>query len=219
MKNLVDLLDSCTHAQRAPLQNVLGVTTTEKPIHAIVAALRKTVVNKLGAFLFGTDASYLDVLKEAVKQVKLEVPVGETDEVKLEQMVCKKVLNGMFEKLTPAQKADFVAAVEKESEKYKGGANFVKSGGIAAALVAGNMGGFSTYVLASSGLAAVSGAAGITLPFAAYTGMSTALGVALGPIGWAGLGILALFTIGGADREKVIPAVLCIAAMRNEPSN
>lgn len=217
MKDLVNLLASCTPAQRAPLQEVLGVTTTDKPLTAIVAALRRTVVNKTWAFLFGTDATYLDVLMEAAKQAKLEVAPGETDEIKLEQRICKKVAGDIFNKLSPAQQADFLAAVEKESQKFKGGANFVKSGGFAAALVAGNAGGFSTYVLASSGLAAVSGAAGITLPFAAYTGMSTALSVALGPIGWVGLGLFSLFAIGSADHKKVIPAVLCIAAMRNEP--
>lgn len=216
MKNFVDLLRSCTPAQHAPLEKILGLPSA-CTFRDIVDAMRRTVDNGVASFLFGSDTGYLDVLKEAAKQVKLKVSESETDEVKLEQLICKKVINGIFEKLTPVQKADFVAAVEKESQKYIGGAGFVSSGGVAAALVAGNIGGFSTYILASSGLAAVSGAIGITLPFAAYTGMSTALGVALGPIGWAGLGLLALFTIGGANSEKIIPAVLCIAMMRNEP--
>lgn len=216
MKKFVEFLRICTLDQREPLKKILGLPSSST-LQDIVDEMRRTVDNGVASFLFGSDTGYLDVLKEAAKQVKLKVSESETDEVKLEQLICKKIIYGIFEKLTPVQKADFVAAVEKESQKYIGGAGFVSSGGVAAALVAGNIGGFSTYILASSGLAAVSGAMGITLPFAVYTGMSTALGVVLGPVGWVGLGLLALFTVGGANREKVIPAVLCIAMMRNEP--
>jgi len=40
------------------------------------------------------------------------------------------------------------------------------------------------------------------------------LSIVLGPIGWAGLGIFAVYSIGGEDYKKTIPCVAIIGAIR-----
>jgi len=70
----------------------------------------------------------------------------------------------------------------------------------AAGIVAGELSGFGIYLVTTSGLGAISTAIGVTLPWAVYQGATTALGIALGPIGWvlAGAGVVA----GGAGFVK-----------------
>ena len=60
-------------------------------------------------------------------------------------------------------------------------ANIFATGGLMTLLSAG---GFGTYVAMSTALGAATATLGVTLPFAAYATASTALAVALGPIGW-----------------------------------
>jgi uncharacterized protein YaaW (UPF0174 family) len=67
---------------------------------------------------------------------------------------------------------------------------------------------------ASTALAGITGALGITLPFVAYTGLSTAIATALGPIGWIGAGILAVFTLSGPNDRKLVPTIVYIAMLR-----
>ncbi|MBP7572026.1 MAG: hypothetical protein KBA95_18370, partial [Acidobacteria bacterium] len=51
---------------------------------------------------------------------------------------------------------------------------------------------------ASSLMATLTSAVGVTLPFAAYTGVATMLSIFLGPIGWTVSGSVALFGVGNA---------------------
>ena len=55
--------------------------------------------------------------------------------------------------------------------------------------------GFGFYMGMSSGLFGLAASVGIALPFAAYTGMSTAISLATGPIGWTIAAILACFAV------------------------
>ena len=63
----------------------------------------------------------------------------------------------------------------------------------AAGVVAGELSGFGIYLATTTGLGAISSAIGVTFPWAVFQGATTALGVMLGPIGWAiaGAGVVA----------------------------
>ena len=71
----------------------------------------------------------------------------------------------------------------------------------------------------SATIAAVATAMGVTLPFAAYAGAATAIGVLAGPIGWA---IAGLATLGGialagrADLQKTTAFIAQIHALKVE---
>ena len=85
----------------------------------------------------------------------------------------------------------------------------------AAAMVAAELSGFGIYMLATSGLSALAGLAGITLPFAAYTTLTTVMGVIIGPVGWVGVGLYAIWQLSGPNYKKLIPAILYIAMLRH----
>jgi uncharacterized protein YaaW (UPF0174 family) len=53
-----------------------------------------------------------------------------------------------------------------------------------------------------------------TLGFRAYTAATSFLSIVLGPIGWAGLGIFAAYSIGGENYKKTIPCIAIIGAIR-----
>lgn len=89
---------------------------------------------------------------------------------------------------------------------------------IPALLAAGNLGGFGVYIAASTSLAAVGSAIGITFPFVAYTTLSRAISIALGPVGWIAAGLYAINKLAGPNDKKLVPAIVYIAGLRSEMS-
>ncbi len=85
-------------------------------------------------------------------------------------------------------------------------------------LTAAQLSGFGVYLLASTTLGAITGAIGITLPFAVYTAMSSAIAVIIGPVGWIGAGLFAVWQLTGANYKKLIPAILFVCALRQSNS-
>lgn len=218
MQSIETLLDSVSQEKRDNLAKLLPQEKFSKRVaptaKKLVEALRWAHDSTFIGTVFRDPKSYHDILRTVAKHLEIS---SEHSTAKIEELICQKIGQDIFKKMNDTQRAAFTAAIEKESAKHSGGSGFIGAGGVAAALVAGNLGGFSTYMLASTGLAAVAGTVGLTLPFAAYTGLSAALGVALGPVGWVGLGLVALFSIGGPSFDKLIPAILYIVMLRNDP--
>jgi uncharacterized protein YaaW (UPF0174 family) len=40
--------------------------------------------------------------------------------------------------------------------------------------------------------------------------------VIIGPVGWIGTGLLTLFTLGGREYKKLIPAIIYMSMLRNK---
>ena len=81
-------------------------------------------------------------------------------------------------------------------------------------LLVGKLAGFTTYTMASSLLAGLGSMTGVSLPFAAYTTLSSALSAVLGPIGFGALGVWGLHKIASPDLKVTIMVVLAVAAIR-----
>lgn len=221
MQKVTSILNTASQQQRDDLAKLLPAEKFKKGVPAstdkLIEAIRWAHDSTFIGVVFKDPKSYLEILKTVAEHLEIKISAGENSEIEIEKLICQKVGQQILKKMNPEERAKFIAAVEKESIKHRDGSGFIGAGGVAAALVAGNMGGFGTYMLATTGLAAISGALGITLPFAAYAGLSTALGVALGPVGWVGLGLAALFTMGGPCYDKLIPSILYITMLRNQP--
>jgi hypothetical protein len=69
-------------------------------------------------------------------------------------------------------------------------------------------GGFDSYMAASIVLHSVTGALGITLPFGAYTALSSTLATAIGPIAWLGLGVSAFGALKKLNDVQFLPLVI-----------
>lgn len=83
--------------------------------------------------------------------------------------------------------------------------------GTAGLMVLANLGGFATYTFLTSMMSTLSFG---TLGFGAYTAATSFLSVVIGPIGWAGLGLWTIFTLGKPDMNKLILLVATIGAIR-----
>lgn len=123
-----------------------------------------------------------------------------------EQRMLLHLTEQLYDAATPADRARLDAAIEAESARH--GKSFKSVKMAAAALAAGNAGGFATYTLASTILSTLSLG---TLPFGAYLGVSSMLSFVLGPPGAVALAGLAAWKLGAPKMDMVVPATLRLA--------
>ena len=74
--------------------------------------------------------------------------------------------------------------------------------------------GFGVYLAATTALGFTTSAIGITLPFAAYTGLSSTIAFVIGPAGWLAAGLWGAWKVTQAEWKKLVPVVLYIASTR-----
>lgn len=219
MKDLEKLLSSVSVEKRNPMVGLLDtVYTPSSSPEDIVKGLKWLNRNLLEDFwrdVFGSQETYQDILVSICEHLNIQLSPNLVP-ARLEQLIGQKVLKAAWDKMTSTQKNLFEDEVAKVAAKQGKSTEWAAAGGIGAAIAAAQLGGFSTYLLATSALAALTGSLGVALPFAAYTGLTTALGIAIGPVGWIGLGLFSILGLSGANYKKLIPAVLYIAMLRNE---
>ncbi len=156
-------------------------------------------------------SEYLDSLKLVAK--KLEISFQENKNwndmknvVELEDDVLRKILKLSYENMSKDERAEFDVKVrEIASQQGISSQNIIGAAGL---MTVANLGGFSTYMLMSSFLSVISFG---TLGFGAYTAASSLLSTIIGPVGWAALGIYAVYKWTRPDFKKLIPAVITVA--------
>lgn len=165
-------------------------------------------------FRGGKGVPYREIVWDVASHVKVKLSPVDTIAT-AEGKIAAKQLKIILEKLTEEQRRELAENLEREAKKH--GKSFTKEGGALAALTAAQLSGFGVYLAASTIVGAITSFLGFTLPFAFYTTMSSVISVVIGPIGWAGLGIAAVYKVGSPNVKKLLPAVLFIAAERNAP--
>lgn len=158
---------------------------------------------------------YHHMVYKTAKKLKVDSPKKYSTkelEVKISQKVFKKMWNNM----TPEQQEEFETKMKEVAKEHGNEKALFANAGVFGALTAAQLSGFGVYMLATTSLGAITGAMGIALPFAAYTTMTSAIAVIIGPVGWIGAGLLALFTLGGREYKKLIPAIIYVSMLRNK---
>lgn len=169
--------------------------------HGMVIGIAENVGIESGKLKW---ASTFDVERLVMEKVVSEVEasfVAKWNKMSAEER--RKVL----EKADPNGKLKDHAAVAAES-----GAIAIRS---FAAVV--SLSGFSAYVAATTGLASAAGLFGATLPFAAYTSVTSAIAFLTGPVGLMasiGAGIFALAMKFRPDAKKMTSFVLTMHALK-----
>jgi len=215
--SLLELFSSANKEEREGLENFVG-KKFEDPT-SFETIVRQKATDGIGLIvkrIRGVDkelalSSYSDMLDLAGEQLKLKRESrGDRDfEIHIIQTAFDQMVKEMDEKSRKVLEHE----VKKYAEENLNSSNLdiVLS---SSSLLAANLGGFATYTMASSLLAGVTSLFGFTLPFAAYTGLSTIISTALGPIGFGALGLWGLKKITSADIKTTVLVVLAAASIR-----
>ena len=195
-------------ASREEIGSLATVLACDPHPTAIISALQEHSSHFLSR-LTGQRPPYLEILRRVAAVHKLEAR-GQAEQI--ERQIVKKFWGDLWNRLTPEQREEMDNKLREESEKKGSGLTGTALTG--AGLIAANAGGFATYMMASTIVGTLTSALGLALPFAFYTGMSSAIAVVLGPVGWLGLALVALWQLGKPDLSRVTTAVCIIAAVR-----
>jgi uncharacterized protein YaaW (UPF0174 family) len=206
--DLEALLSAATEQERANLATILKL-----PQDASTVTLAEGM-GKAGSHLVGTLArrgrgvAYHEVAGDVAAKLKLPklaegLPVYEQE---------RQVLTAAFDRILAEASPEQREAILAELAKQRGSALGLGAG--TAVMVAANLSGFALYTAASTTLAAITGAVGVTLPFATYMGLSSAIATLTGPLGWTALALWAFAALGGANYKKTIPAVILVGTVR-----
>lgn len=165
---------------------------------------------------------YDELLVQASKKVKCYTKEASLDETEsyLVEGVFLKVLTAMkpperhrvFSETFQMEKVAGDAKIKVKDKKFAGPITALGALGMA------QMSGFGVYLAATTTLGFLTHAVGITLPFAAYTGLTSTIAVIIGPVGWLGVGIWGAFlATTGTKWDRIIPALIYIIQVRHKP--
>lgn len=210
MLELKNLLAKSSLEERQGLSNIL--TAENMSTKALVDAFEWQSSSLFG-YLFSSP-SYKDIVKQVADKIKADYKAYFTTE-QIEVAIAQKVMETVWEKMTPDQRREMEKEWVRTAQQFDKGGEFAKAGGVFAALTAAQLSGFGVYLLATTTLGAITGVLGITLPFAVYTTMTSAIAVILGPVGWIGAGLFAIWALTGPNYKKLVPAVLYVCALRS----
>lgn len=164
-----------------------------------------------------TGPTYLDLMDGVLGALKTDCK-GATladKEVFLSQAVIAQALVNM----SPQQRRRAFAETLELSEIVEHSDSlkdtFARHKAAAGAITIANAAGFSLYTSSTMALSFATSMAGITLPFAVYTGMTTFLSVIIGPAGWAAISGASFWKFTEPDWESLKIALLFIISVRS----
>lgn len=233
---LIELLDQATEDEILSLtrliepnqKNPYSATKLQEEIcemggHGIVNIFR------------GQGTGYLDIVDEVADELKIKGLLSynlrvkyfeEIENLKFDEKIAKqkgieyaqkaeekiiiKLLELVYDKLDPNKKEEFDKQINKVAKQFDSSLTANLSG-TAGLMALGNLGGFATYTFLTTSLNTISMG---TLGFGAYTAATSFLSIALGPAGWAALGVAGVFALGKPEYEKLIPIVAMVGAIR-----
>ena len=159
-----------------------------------------------------TWAELVEGLARALKVHDASATLGEN-----ESYICDRVVVLALHRMRPKERRKFfeagldVASVAQDAPQKSRFAGPLRAAG---AIGAANALGFSLYTSATAALGLVTHAAGISLPFAAYTGLTSTIAVVIGPAGWLGVGFYAFYRLTSANWKKLTPAIIYLIQAR-----
>lgn len=174
MNNLNQFLNKFSKQELEVLQKIIG--TKKTAVIDITKAFGKLPL-PVGGF-FQSPLTYQEVLNKIAKKNGFTLKTTSTTFDK-EKDLFQQLFAKEYDQMSPAEKEVFLAKLEQNGLDKSQIASITSIGAIAAAQISG----FGIYLLATSTVGAITGALGLTLPFAFYTGMTSAISFAIGPLG------------------------------------
>lgn len=128
----------------------------------------------------------------------------------IENEIITKLFNKLISKASPEELKGIWESLEVEANKIGVDlkiSDLTPSAALMTTLIIGQLGGFATYILATTATASIASVLGVTLPFAFYTTLTSTIATFLGPVGWVTGGLIGALQLGTAfarakDRKK-----------------
>lgn len=191
MNNLKASLAFFSKEELSVLQKI--VKSDVNTIESITYKFERLLLSNLYGF-FQKNDSYKDLLQKIAKKNDIAFDINKT-EVASERELYFKLFKRELDQMKPEELEAFYMSLEKQGLTR---AQVTSISGLAT-IGAAQASGFGVYVLASSTVGAIASVVGVTLPFAFYTGLSTAISYAIGPLGFLVLGYSAYKNIKSFD--------------------
>lgn len=160
--------------------------------------------------------SYSDIVTKCCKKLKLDIS---DDILTLETYIAEFVIANALVKMTCEDRHKFFnTEIEAKNILARAGIknnNFNSVKNTMVLLSLANSAGFGLYATATTALGFATHAIGVTLPFAAYTGLTSTIAFLIGPVGWLSLGFWTLIKLTDSDIKSLIPAVLYISSVNS----
>jgi hypothetical protein len=161
--------------------------------------------------------TYEALLEGAAKKLRIHKHCSSINEY--ERYIPQAVIVAALAKMNPAQRDRFFTEEFNATPMWD--AAGIKSREIigirtaASVLAIANASGYAVYAAATTALGFATHAVGITLPYAAYTGLSATIAQLIGPPGWLALATYGFFKVTGTDWNKLMPVLLTIIATKH----
>jgi uncharacterized protein YaaW (UPF0174 family) len=214
MQELYEILSSATEEQRQNLAELTSSGFGSSP-ETLCNHVRYLRCGTIGQLLWST--SWKQIVTDVADHVGIDWSKTlngrawfDISTSEIECAVVVKLFENLWEQLTLEQRQQILLDLKRDSnDPHLEG--FLLSGG---AMIAARMSGFGVYLLASTVLGTLTGALGITLPFAVYIGMSQTIALILGPVGWAALAGGVLFSLNQPNWNRLELTVLYLSTLR-----
>lgn len=157
----------------------------------------------------GEGVSYHEVVCDVAKKLKVNFNKHSSAE-RIEELILNKVFEDAWERMSECERQEVLN--DLPSGSFSGGAATMTAQTLL------KLGAFSSYqiaVIVANAIAKFILGRGLSL--AANAGLTRALGVFLGPIGWVVTGIWTAIDIAGPSYKTTIPCVIQVAMIRRSP--
>ncbi len=159
--------------------------------------------------------TYEDLLKGACKKTNSFVEKAPTNQLEV-YLIETVMIKALFSMQPPERHKTLNETFNPDEVAKKANINgsYIAPMSALGTLALANASGFGIYLAATTTLGFLTHAIGITLPFAAYTGLTSTIAFIIGPVGWLGVGIWSFWTLTGAEWKKLIPAVIYMISVK-----
>jgi len=154
---------------------------------------------------------------------KMKIKCSDSSLIEKEEFLCDAVIAEALVKMNPEQRRRaFTETIKLDelTDNLESNDNTIRhaaKGMGAFSLV--NAAGFSLYTSSTMALSFASGLAGVTLPFAVYSSMTTFISIIIGPPGWAAFGSYVVWKLSSPSWDKLRLALIYIITVSNRDSN
>ncbi len=221
--NLTEVLKQAAPEEREALSAVLKLSGVSKtsPV-TLEKELRLCGGNSIAnVYRGGIGVEYDEIVRDVAKELKVKNRDGKTT-LELEELITEAYITDLLENLDEEGKEALLKAIAAQAESQGLDISFSGELGAAATIMAINASGFGAYLFATTAVGAITSAIGVTLPFAFYTTMTSAMSVLSGPVGWIAIAGTLTYKLCSPSMKKMIPAVVLVGGYRQrlmvEPS-